>query len=456
MKQHIAHFRIDGSDLTRLVRDVFLSGDPDKAWRMITKSLTGGNPGEVEHYATQILDGKMKLVGNETAGLQTQKDAAKGYRKQIQYIYAGRVRVQDKWYRPRAEVTAFGIDDNNHATRKDPDHSLPVGVPSPGQTNRWWRDRVDFYTRDGEIVVEIAGRGRSYPEKLVVFEPVGNPPSWWDPHTTPSEALDEFVKVRGPLQQESWDQTCDGSDSEVDDEEAEDEDERPVERTYVRPSLEEYNRLEEEKALRIEALIKDIALKVREQAGDDRLDIPMKDGTKISVARAPFINWALRRTSLWGLAPPWNEVSPCGMKLPMDDPSHSDWLIEAGIPLEEGYSGPISEAAHHVAFEIQEALGQFECHVLVDGPSVSGVIGEDIIVLPDLREDRLDAILNAKAIITEKGGKLAHLALVAMERQVPMLRVEDAMRRFRPGLQVMVVPHEGRIERLFRRVVEDD
>lgn len=453
MTRQEARFRLDGTDFTRLVRDLFLSDSPSRAWRVVVSGLRGGT-GQVEAVAGKILDGEVKLTGNETIGLTPKKDRAKAYRKQVAYVYAGRIRLDGVWFRPRAEVTDFGPDDAEYACRQERG-TVPLGPASREQKNRWWRERVAFYAKDGERVVAVKSQGKGYPEQLVIFEPSAERPPWWNELPSVEAAVEEFIAARGPLQTEAWsmyyrrDEVDDGDD-EVDDDD-DDVEERQLKHACRVLGAEGED---DDSSTRAELLAR-IAATVRERAGNDRLDLTLADGTTLSVARAPFMNWALRRTSLRGLAPKWECVSPSGMKLPMDDPNHTDWLIEAGVSLEQAYRGPVCDASHEKSFEIQMELGHYECHVLVDGPSVSGTVGQEIVVLPDLREDRLDQVLHAKAIITEKGGKLAHLALVAMERQVPVLRVADAMRRFQPGMRVMVQPSEGRIEELFERVIRD-
>jgi phosphohistidine swiveling domain-containing protein len=223
----------------------------------------------------------------------------------------------------------------------------------------------------------------------------------------------------------------------------------------------------------------EIRRKVLEQAKGDMMDLHTKDGRKVAtVPRAPFIAWALNRTSLKHLAPPWQAVSPPGLKLQMDEPAHTDWFYGATIyvtqeerlrtrfksaeTLDEAkelaqawgvklgrydfdYHGPLDEASHHEAFELQEKLGDFEAPVIVDAGDVQGEVGKEIIVLPDLQPDHVDKIVRAKGIITQVGGKVAHIAQVALERSITIMRVENAVTRFPEGTKLSLYPSDGRI-----------
>ena len=67
-QQHVAHFRINGEDLTRLIRERLLEDAPGHAWRIASclgnqdaKDRSSG----VADAALKILQGKAKLVGDE-------------------------------------------------------------------------------------------------------------------------------------------------------------------------------------------------------------------------------------------------------------------------------------------------------------------------------------------------------------------------------------------------------
>lgn len=223
----------------------------------------------------------------------------------------------------------------------------------------------------------------------------------------------------------------------------------------------------------------DIRRKVLKQAKGDMMDLHTADGRKIAtVPRAPFMVWALGRTSLKHLAPPWETVSPPGLKLQMDEPAHTDWFYGATIyitpdervrarfphaeTLDEAkelaqawgvklgrydfdYNGLLHEASNHEMFELQDRLGNFETPVVVDAGDVTGTVGKEIVVLPDLSPAHVAKIVKAKGIITQVGGKVAHIAQLALERSITIMRVDDAVTRFPEGTKLTLYPGEGRI-----------
>ena len=114
----------------------------------------------------------------------------------------------------------------------------------------------------------------------------------------------------------------------------------------------------------------------------------------------------------------------------------------SGDAYSDNVSGPSWEAKH----ELQKRLGSFEAAVVNDAGPVYGTVGEDIVVLPDLSPDRLPDIVGARAIITEAGGGLAHLAVVSRENGVTIMRVADAISRYPEGTALTLLPAEGKIQ----------
>jgi phosphohistidine swiveling domain-containing protein len=101
-------------------------------------------------------------------------------------------------------------------------------------------------------------------------------------------------------------------------------------------------------------------------------------------------------------------------------------------------------------FELQERLGRFEAGVVVDAGPVAGVVGKEVLVLPDLNSAHLPSMLKARGVITERGGRAAHLAQVATERGLTIMLVTDAVTRYPDGLRVELEPNEGRIHTIGR------
>ena len=128
---------------------MFLSEKTIEAWRLITKGLRGGH--DLERIAQDVLDGRMKFVGNETDGINAVPDTdpeTEQYREQVRYIFAGRCRLGNTWWRPRAKVETFGPEDAHWAM----EHGARLASPfdGSGAAERFYKKRVEFYGRDGE------------------------------------------------------------------------------------------------------------------------------------------------------------------------------------------------------------------------------------------------------------------------------------------------------------------
>lgn len=73
------------------------------------------------------------------------------------------------------------------------------------------------------------------------------------------------------------------------------------------------------------------------------------------------------------------------------------------------------------------------------GP-VYGTIGEDIIVLPDMSSQHVDAVMNANGAIAETGGPLTHLAIVSRSAECVLMIMPNAASILRPGMRVILTP----------------
>lgn len=199
---------------------------------------------------------------------------------------------------------------------------------------------------------------------------------------------------------------------------------------------------------RIRAEHQRIADEVKRQAAGDVFSLKVGEET-FSVPRAPFWNWALRRcTNLIHLAPKWTPVSRAGLKIFADDPYHNDWMLGAGIDLSRAYDPDVNTASWDAAFELQGSLASFEAAVVVEGysPLITGVVGEGIRVVPHLGVEYAQEMTSAQAIITERGGAMAHMAVLALERGLCILRVPNATTRYLPGMKLALFPAEGHIQ----------
>ncbi len=137
---------------------------------------------------------------------------------------------------------------------------------------------------------------------------------------------------------------------------------------------------------------------------------------------------------------------PQGMKLSGDSRDHSDWYVGGGYDFSAGYYGsPIDKAATWELMLQQHEIGRFDCAVLSGGAEVTGRVGHEVVVLPNLSPEHTEAVLKAKAVIAERGGELVHLAIVAREAGVPMVVVPGAVAKFPAGTTVSVDADTGKV-----------
>lgn len=208
--------------------------------------------------------------------------------------------------------------------------------------------------------------------------------------------------------------------------------------------------MEAEIKVKWSAEVKRVREGVLAQCNSEMMDLHDHDGNVVaSVPRTPFICYALNRTSLRDKMPEWRCVAESGMKMGYDCPYHSDWYFGAGF--DDGPYTYIRESAVHDAAQyemgsVQKAFGEFKCTVLVTGPYVWGVVGRDVAVLKNLHPDNLDVMLRSKAVITEAGGALVHLANVARERNIPIVLIQGARETFKRGMTVAISTESGEVE----------
>lgn len=177
----------------------------------------------------------------------------------------------------------------------------------------------------------------------------------------------------------------------------------------------------------------------------------------ITVPWRAFVCAAINRAHAWHLAPKYAAVCPMGLKLPNDDPAHTDAWLGAGLKLSESYDRSIPEQRlfmYHL-YDTQHDMLKFEFDVLARTTEdlINGYVIVDptnasydaILVVADADADYTDAALKCAAVIVETGSKLAHLCVVAREGGIPVIRVEDATTRFRRGAKLMINFKSGKL-----------
>ncbi len=472
------HFKIDGADLTRLARERMLDDAPGSAWRIATSLIGDG----VADAAIKILQGTAKLVGNESA-MSVKPDSsekAKKYRERLAWLFAGRIRVRDTWYRPVAYVSDMGPKDMTN------DHGRPIfrvqhtEKSAGGYLNREWH-----YVGKDETVLDNACYLDGGVEREVIFRQCGERPHWEHGPLTPQLAVQEFLDAGRTLEERSHTKLY-GSTSAEWWGDGDDDDVMPVAkalsmRVNRAPRTEKERNQEREDAAtetrREEARKAELArlrVKILAQAGTDLIELKwdkhvgyedqiLAPAGSAMIPRAPFLNWAFKRMLRFNaVLPEWQPVCPSGMKMPLDDPYHTDWVVAAGFDPEDRalYSGPINDAAMQLASDMQDKFDRPAVHVLVDGRIAHGVIVHgrantplpntafgSIVVLPNLHPKYLAAVEHAAAVITQAGGATAHLAQVGRERALPIVLIPDALALFPVGESVTVDTAERSVVR---------
>ena len=455
VEEHTVHFTVDGEGLTEMARNVLLSEDPGRAWRIMSALIGEGS----EDVGKAVLDGTMKLVNDpkdDTVLMAVDEDEAetKSYLRGLRYIYAGRIRMDRTWWRPVAVIDKYGPESSAWALRG----SEGVSPPRDGfRVLRAWCDRrADFFCDRREKALLM---GEVPQRQYVIWETCGEPPMWWTPNHTPKEALLEAQEAGRRLEERG-----EGVPSERIVAALEDDPDVPYEES--RTIREEHNEARAViRQVEREAAMVEIGEKVRKQAGDDTfvliveaderehsaigISVEPTPAREVVVPRAPFVCWALNRTALRHLSPPWKTVAPTGVKMMLDDPYHTDWMLGAGLDLSTDYglNSPVTKAAHDELSRLQEEMGDFEAAVLVDHGTVRGVVGKEVLVLPNLSPAYAEAAMvpGVRAIIAERGGQLAHLSIVGREHGWTIMRVNDALTLYPEGTTVTLDPTTGTI-----------
>ena len=482
-EQGFVGFQISGADFTRLARERVLDDCPDHAYRIASCLLSDDEPNDrqvgVADAALGILNGTKKLVG-DTTNMRIVKEApevTKTYLKQVQYVYAGRIRIQGQWYQPVAYVSNMGREDMRNA------HGMPVYRLT---NNRGYANRAWHYCGKNEIVVEHA----CFPDpetyglaREVIFERCSERPHWLNAVVSPQEALDEFLAAGKRLEERSHSQWY-GADGVILQPSTIDSANLTTEAVIAHESnnlredallaheIEDRNAREEaEEAIEkeAEALRQRKLAHYREQiltqANGDVIELvyeatkneyteEIMPGGKLIIPRAPFLHWAFARMKMFEeQLPPWTNVCPTGMKMALDDQNHTDWIVGAGLDPQDRdviYSpGPVNEAALRKASELQDQFDRPKAiTVLVDGPWASGTVVHGkpnqevpdgvVVVLPNLHPRYLACTVHAAAVITEAGGETAHLAQIGREKNLPIVRIENAREKYPEGITVIV------------------
>ena len=443
------YFSVTGEWITNFFRDKVLEGD----WQRAINELRDTISCTLEQ-SMSILCGDNKLVGvdsHDDPGIDLVKDGeCSDYLETLRYQYGHLVRIDNKWMKPYAYVTNYGIKDVSHI---DWDRRLPEVIP-------------EFMHNDKKLdLIALAHRAKSYcnnrysdevittkinSEKCgqkvrmaVLFERTDAPPLWTmlastgeGRQATIQRAVDiaadqQHLDRVGHIQEQIEEA---GSEREAmrvrcmnyADEEAE---------NYRLGAAYSFHNIDETLvtvdgplppipgqrppgALKVptpdelfkshrkaDAALDDLEgtrrqiLEQNEKLADGRMiehDFGGKVG-KVRIPEYPLRAWSLRRTHLRVLIEDWKTICPMGMKASVDDPYHSDWMVGAGIDLGAYGDTDFSAQMYDLMHEIQEEEMGFKFTILVNGKGKAGAVGTIVHPKPneEVASDEIAVVPNA-------------------------------------------------------------
>jgi hypothetical protein len=435
---------ITGEFITRMARDWVLERRWDESIKWLRDSLEGIDYGHI----MSILSGEAKLVGDSTTNIFLEKEDLKvgeSYKKDYMFLYCGIYKEQENHYQPYAVVTDYGEHDIWGA------HFEYSGIFNSGVYSH---NREMFYAtnqKTDKSFLLYYNNNVDVPHKLkTLWKLVDKPPLWVNCHSEPQEALDEYLHYHNGLEIRGYSVWSLANSA-------------PFSSKLLPPKKYEKQKQEEiiKEEEQYQKQIRELHTQIVNQT-KSWISLHVKE-KEFYIPREPFEHWALKRTSGYHLAPEWQVVSPSGMKMYCDDPYHTDWVIGAGISLDDVYSHKNQElenAIYNLMQCVQVEKLNFQCAILCGRGKVEGetyhpsknqeVPVGSIIVIPHASTDYYKAMMSAcrngkGAVIAQTGGVLCHLTNEARQNQIRMIVVENALIKFPPHTKVIVNCDEGKV-----------
>lgn len=474
-------FVVHGDYLTETVREMVLSERWAAAYSLLVEDLDG-----MDHpTAVAILNGEKKLTGNSNIGVDIEDDDDTEYKNNLKYLYAGYVQHNGKWYKPEYRLAVFKPIFPKTNTLNEKVYSSRMGdEEAHGSKSRQSAIQCNMnyaaeWASKGDIIAYVIDSEKR--DNIVIFTRTDQPPFWQHKDVIPTytsisfdDAWEVFQDVEGYASaigdmntidseifgdNQEWNQywaqewTKEAATNEVN--------EGTVTKT---PSTTPGDLIKEADSLEA-AEYESMRLLIRERADGEFTEVEFQ-GKTLSIPTAPLLNWALLEYKKgWDISPmKWDCVSRPGMKISGDDPYHTDWWIGAGLPLDMAYRNWQKDCSDYTTLQmdlkdkLQEKYLKFEITVLGvgNGQEVYGETllfdrGEEqdftnkIAVMSNADARHWDKVHNAKAIICETGGALAHMISLANEEGILVVREEYAIKKYGSGVDVTIDPNKGTI-----------
>lgn len=185
-----------------------------------------------------------------------------------------------------------------------------------------------------------------------------------------------------------------------------------------------------------------------------------------TVPKLPFLHWVFRGTTYIKNLPPYKAVSMTGLKMSMDNPIHSDWMLAAGLDLDLDYeiSSDVYKAAAIKLHELQESIFDYDHAVLSSGDNLpikgkaivctkdnlDNVQPGNIVIIPDCSNNYeahvRKSIKNGRGgVISAIGSRAMHMAVVARELDIIILNDPLSLEKYTTGMDILIEPDKGSI-----------
>jgi phosphohistidine swiveling domain-containing protein len=420
-------FSTTGPAIVDHVRGLMRRGD----WRTALSDAREIFPEVPEEPLIEILKGNKTLVGRTTdaAGIDYVDDSDEAFRDYIASVYDGAILIDGMMYRPVSVVTDYGQHDQIGEAY------LPDNISTEDQADLSNFDRTEllnramFYANGNTLAKAIlcelpARKGAAEQQTLaVIFEPARDLPSWIKPANNPQAAAEQRLPH---LEYTGHEELF------------------PSRKKWAIPP-------ESERTAAILKQNHDLGYGMR------AIDFGEKIGVR-HVPLAPLIVWAtghLRNyQKVKASVPNWKPVNPSGLKQNMDDPTHTDWMLAAGLLNPDLWGKDLDTRMWEISEDLQMEMTGTRLHVLAAGKSAAtGVIKfcksadevdyNTIAIVPNASVRYYEVALKAAATIVIEGGAMSHLAVNGLADNLLIVRVPSAKASFKDGDQVTLDIENG-------------
>lgn len=438
-----AVFKIDGRRQTQLARALVLDGD----WRDGLNMLIDGFGGMTHDIAFQLLKGTHTLVGvNNDITMIEEVDV--DYQKQVHEMY-----LEDRFFENNELYSFVRFIDHSVIDKDITDRGLTYAIPASDEYVR------KYLLPEGMFVFEATPFGKFYRGLIAEKLDRNTLPLWLTKdkfctsakmyadkyHPAPvinrPEPTPVVVKEVKEVQIES-EKNPDGMDWH--------------DNWKVAQAVSKAQDYGFDNVVDFSKHLRSAVLEAVNARGCTWETINVKeDGVEHSIS-FPYelaLAYSLSRTALRHLAPEWAVVSPGSLKMESDSRLHTDFWLALGFDLdgrEYNYSTLNYRLFSAVVRKMQQVMfpmGEFDTLNSAGLDSFSGTVvtpksefisKHDILIIPNAGPEYDVVARKAGLVICETGSRMAHLAVVGREFGLPLIRIEDAGKKFKEGITLTI------------------